>query len=174
MKQSQVILGIDPGYDRVGWAVGEGYGSQVKVLAYGCVQTSKRQSAAERYAKIDQELTQVITTFNPTTAGLEALFFTKNQTSGLQVAEARGVIISLLFRHHIQYQDYTPPQVKLSVTGNGRADKTAVKKMIGLLLPTIPQDVRPQLDDTLDAVAIMLTHAASLTTTQLNQTGRGQ
>jgi crossover junction endodeoxyribonuclease RuvC len=157
------IMGIDPGYDRVGWAVGQAHGSQIKVLGYGCVETDKTKSLIERYHQIDTQLVEILTTHRPTEAAVESLFFFKNQTTAMHVSEARGVIISCLFRQNVTFAEYTPLQIKQAVTGFGRADKKAVEKMVRLQLGLneVSSKSEQLLDDTLDALAILITHAAS-------------
>jgi crossover junction endodeoxyribonuclease RuvC len=155
-------MGIDPGYDRIGWAVGALTQGRLSVTAYGCIETNRQASRIERYQQLDTDLTQLLTQHQPTEAGVETLFFSKNQTTAMQVAEARGIIMSALFRQQVAIFDYNPMQIKQAVTGTGRADKTAVEKMVRLQL-RLPPTAAPkkELDDTLDALAILLTHAAS-------------
>lgn len=159
---TKIILGIDPGFDRIGWAIGQAQGSTINILDFNCIQTSKTESLVDRYQQIDTDLTAVLHKYQPTEAAIESLFFAKNQTSAMHVAEARGVIISCLFRQQIPYAEYTPLQIKQAVTGYGRADKPAVEKMVRLQLklPVIPGQSAKIIDDTLDALAIVLTHAS--------------
>jgi crossover junction endodeoxyribonuclease RuvC len=158
-----IILGIDPGYDRVGWCVGSvGQNFQLQVIKFGCIQTSPKQTLLERYQQIDTELTEVVRELHPTEAAVESLFFTKNQKTAMHVSEARGVIISCLFRHQVQFFEYTPLQIKQAVTGYGKADKAAVEKMVRLQLGSqISQQAGKIIDDTLDAMGIALTHMAN-------------
>ncbi len=155
----RVILGIDPGFDRVGWAVCKANRADLAVLDYGCIQTDKKESLVDRYRHINDNLTAIIERLHPTEAALESLFFAKNQTTAMHVAEARGVIISVLFRHQLTYSEYTPLQIKQAVTGYGRADKASVEKMLKLQLklPTLQEQLP---DDALDALAICLTRAS--------------
>lgn len=159
MIKTPVILGIDPGYDRVGWAVAQ-YNQQKKVvfLGYGCIQTSKKDSTAVRYLHIIQELRTLLEKHQPSEVALESVFFTKNQTTAMQVAEARGLIIGCCLNYTPHLFNYTPSQIKLAVTGNGTAAKPAVTKMValqtGLSLTTV-------IDDAVDAMAVAITHLAS-------------
>jgi crossover junction endodeoxyribonuclease RuvC len=152
-----IILGIDPGYDRVGWAVIDlSEKRSVTVLEYGCVQTDKKSSIMERYSVIVTELITVLTKYKPKEAALETLFFSKNTKTALRVSEARGVIISTLIPFGVSLTEYSPNQVKLTVTGYGTADKQAVEKMVRMQLKITDNNI---IDDTIDAVAIAFTHS---------------
>ncbi len=154
------LLGIDPGYDRVGWAIGQVNGAKIAVLGFGCIETDKNQTLIQRYQQIDTQLQEILEQFQPVEAAIESLFFFKNQTTAMHVSEARGVIISCLFRHQVGFAEYTPLQIKQAVTGFGRADKKAVEKMVRLQLG-LTQTNEKILDDTMDALAILITHASS-------------
>lgn len=153
------IIGIDPGYDRLGWAVADFVGSKRKLIDYGLITSERGLTIYERFKELDRQLTGVLLNYAPTEAAMENLFFQSNQKTVMKVAEARGVIMSALFRRDLPLFDYTPPQIKQAVTGFGRADKKAVSKMVQLELNLLTED--KLLDDTLDALAVMLTHAAS-------------
>jgi crossover junction endodeoxyribonuclease RuvC len=128
-----------------------------------CIQTSKDWSLTERYTEIDKQLSAIITKHTPSEAALESLFFFKNITTAMHVSEARGVILSSLLRHQVTCFEYTPLQVKQSVTGYGRADKSAVERMVEMQLGSQMKELKKPklLDDTLDAIAVALTHGAS-------------
>jgi crossover junction endodeoxyribonuclease RuvC len=160
-KRNEVVLmGIDPGYDRVGWAIGMLSGSTLRLKLFGAIETDKTDSLIARYQQIDRELDLLIQAHCPSEAALESLFFQNNQKTAMHVSEARGVMISTLFRNGILIAEYTPLQVKQSVTGNGHADKKGVEKMVRLSLgPTFAD--QKILDDTLDAIAVLITHASS-------------
>lgn len=131
-------------------------------MGYGCIETSKDEARVERYRQLDTTLTEILTKFHPTEAGVESLFFSKNQTTAIPVAEARGVILSALLRHQVEVFEYNPVTIKQAVTGSGRADKAAVEKMVRLQLQLPPvQGRKRDLDDALDALAVLVTHAAS-------------
>jgi crossover junction endodeoxyribonuclease RuvC len=154
-----LILGIDPGYDRVGWAVGEVNGAHdIRVVEYGAVQTNQKQTLIQRYQQIDTELTALVHRYQIAEAGIESLFFTNNQKTALHVSEARGVILSVLFRHNIQCAEFTPLQIKQAVTGFGRAEKSAVDRMLRMQYKLGQAKI---LDDTMDAIAVMVTHGVS-------------
>lgn len=150
------LLGIDPGYDRVGWCMLDP--SRSVVYSSGCIETDKRVSIYERYQQIDRELDQVIKKFRPTECGLENLFFQNNAKTAMKVSEARGVILSCLFRNHVEIFEYTPMQIKAAVTGNGLAAKSEIQRMVKVLTKC---EKLPKLDDEVDAIATALCHAAS-------------
>jgi crossover junction endodeoxyribonuclease RuvC len=151
-----ITLGIDPGYDRIGWSIGHGLGSKPKIIDFGCIQTSKTESLFDRYQFIEKHLQKIIEQYNPHDLAIETLFFSKNKKTALQVSEARGVILSCCTRNNLNIFEYYPNQIKLTVTGNGQANKTAIEKMVRLQLD-IPQ--KKIVDDAIDAIGIVLTHA---------------
>ncbi len=157
MKNNPIIIGIDPGYDRVGLAIGQKKEAKWQLYDYRCLQTNKQASLFTRYQQIAEELEVLITQHQVVEAGIESLFFFKNQSTALDVSEARGVIIATLLRQGIKIYEYTPLQIKQSLTGYGRADKKAVEKMVRMELTLQAKT----LDDTIDALAIMICHQAS-------------
>ncbi len=159
MSNTVTLIGIDPGYDRLGWAVGKVVQGKLIVVEYGCIVTNKKAPHSQRYVQIIQDFQAILQKHQPDEAALETLFFSKNQTTALAVSEARGVIISCLLLHHCTYAEYNPNQIKLSVTGYGKADKQAVEKMVRLQLGI--QSTEKILDDTMDALGILLTHSVS-------------
>ncbi len=156
--QPSTILAIDPGYDRLGWAMGQVESSKLKVKSYGCIGTNKKETLFKRYTQIIAELTQVIKDYNPTQLAIEDLFFSKNTKTAMKVSEVRGVIIGLCLSRGIEVYEYKPNQIKLAVTGSGRADKKAVDKMVRLQLNLPKEKI---IDDTMDALAILITHSAT-------------
>ncbi len=157
------ILGIDPGYDRIGWSVGQVAGNQLMLVDCGCILTDKKLTKVARYQQIYEQLGGIVAKFLPTEAAVESLFFSKNVSTALPVSEARGVIMTALFQNKVKFFEYTPNQIKVAVTGNGRADKRAIQQMVLLQLrlsAELKQKVSSQLDDTLDAIAIAIAHTA--------------
>lgn len=148
-----IILAIDPGYDRVGWAVGKKWKGKVVVIEYGCIQTRKHDDMISRYRQIDAELHEIISRLTPTKCIIESLFFFKNQKTALKVSEARGVIISCLLRNGVEITELTPLQIKSAVTGYGRADKKAVEKMVRLELKLENKNI---IDDAIDALGMLM------------------
>ena len=151
-----IILGIDPGIAIVGWGVIEYSGSRFKTLGYGSIQTPAGQATEERLAAIYESLKKLIATYHPDEVAVEELFFNTNQTTGIRVAEARGVIIMCAHQCGVKIAEYTPLQVKQSVVGYGRAEKQQVITMVTMLLGLSKP---PKPDDTADALAIAVCHA---------------
>ncbi len=151
-----VILGIDPGLAIVGWGVIEYDGVKFKTLGCGAIRTPAGMQTPERLVEIDKDLAEIINRYKPDQMAVEELFWNTNQTTGIRVAEARGVILCRAQREGIVINEYTPLQVKQSVVGYGRADKKQVISMVTLLL-NLPAPPKP--DDTADALAIAICHA---------------
>ncbi len=150
------ILGIDPGYDRCGWAVLEVAGNQQHVIAFDCLTPLKKKEKLERFALLWQSLDEIFSTYKPNQLAMETLFFSRNISTALPVSEVRGMLFALAFSRDIPITEYSPNQIKLSVTGYGRADKNQVMTMITKLLRL---EKSPKIDDTGDALAVALTHA---------------
>lgn len=149
------ILGIDPGYDRVGIAIIEN-----NILVHSeCFNTSAKDAFHIRLKEIGQRINIVITEFSPDVMALESLFITKNQKTAMKVAEARGVISYEASLKDIPIYEYSPPQIKVAVTGHGASDKSQIIKMIPLLLKV---KVKKALDDEYDAIAVALTCQAHI------------
>ena len=150
-----VILGIDPGLAIVGWGVVECLGGRFKTLGYGSIQTPAGMRTEERLHVIYKDLQAIIEHFKPDEMAVEELFFNTNVTTGIRVAEARGVILLCGEQRGLRIAEYTPLQVKQAVVGYGRAEKkqviTMVTSLLGLKAP-------PKPDDTADALAIAVCH----------------
>lgn len=158
---SKIVIAIDPGYDRIGWAVGQVLSQQkINLLSYGLIQTNKTDKLTVRYQQIDQEFETLLTEFAPQEAALESLVFCHNQTTAMHVAEVRGLLLASLLRHQVIISEYSPPQIKLAAAGSGRADKKGVEKMVRLQLKLPAQE--KIIDDTIDSLAILLTHVGQL------------
>lgn len=149
------FLAIDPGFDRCGWAVLDTKQS-AKPLAFDCMVTEKSHSFFDRLSTIITQLDQIIKTYHPTELAIETLFFSKNVKTAMRVAEVRGAITGLCLQHQMKIFEYSPVQVKQAATGNGKADKKAVEKMVRMQLGISP--TLELLDDTLDALAVGITH----------------
>lgn len=151
------IIGFDPGYDRLGWAVLDAeQGQTPAVVAHGCILTEKSAPLSERYLVIIKAVQELLNTHAPTTAAIESLFFNTNQTTAMRVSEARGILFAVLLPAGCTVAEYSPLQIKKAVTGYGRADKTAVSKMIQLQLKLAQL---PKNDDEMDALAVAFTHS---------------
>lgn len=156
------ILGIDPGFGRIGWGVIEGNKAQWRHVAHGCIQTAPRDTLAQRLAVLFESLDHIVETYQPDAAGIEELFFKQNVTTGIQVAQARGVLLLLLYKRNIPVVEIKPVQVKQAVTGYGHADKQQMMRMIRFLL-SLPHTMALQ-DDAADALAIALASSPQLRT----------
>ena len=154
------ILGIDPGVAIVGFGLIESDRGTLRMLQYGAITTLAGLPLAARLAQINRDIEELIGTFRPDEISVEELFFSKNITTGIAVAHARGVILCAAEKKKIPIYEYTPMQVKQAVAGYGLADKKQVMDMTRRLLKlkSVP---RP--DDAADALAIALCHARSAT-----------
>lgn len=150
-----VILGIDPGYAIVGWGVIEYKNNTHKPLAFGAITTEAHTDFNERLKQIYDDVCEIIERAKPDAMSIEKLYFTTNATTGIAVAEARGVILLAAKQHNVKIYEYTPLQVKTAVTGYGKAKKPQVMEMTRRLLHL--KEV-PKPDDTADALAIAITH----------------
>jgi crossover junction endodeoxyribonuclease RuvC len=144
------VLGIDPGYDRLGLAVLEGDPSRPTVVWSACV-TPAKGAPSERLAAVHAAVASAILQYAPDKLSLETLFFSTNKKTAIAVAESRGAILVAAGAHSIPVSEYSPAQVKLAVTGHGAADKAAIARMIPHL---VTLDARKRLDDELDAIAV--------------------
>lgn len=151
-----IILGIDPGLAIVGWGVIEYRNTRFRTLAYGSIQTPAGMRTEERLKAIYEGMKELIETYHPEAMAVEELFFTNNVTTGIRVAEARGVILLSAEQAGISIQEYTPMQVKQAVVGYGKADKRQVIAMVTRILNL---EKPPKPDDTADALAIAICHA---------------
>jgi crossover junction endodeoxyribonuclease RuvC len=147
------VLGIDPGTAIVGWGVVEGAGQDIKLVEYGTIRTPAKRPLAERVCLIYEELNQLLERFQPDGVAIETLFFGRNVSTALPVAHARGVMLLAVQQHNLPLKEFNPVEVKLAITGYGRADKQQMQQMVRLLLGL---DDIPRPDDAADAVAIAL------------------
>ncbi len=152
------ILGIDPGIAIVGWGVIEYNGNRFRTLGYGSVQTPSDMPTEDRLVKIHQGIGELIDTYAPDCMSIEEIFWNTNQTTGIRVSEARGVILLSAAQKKIQIFEYTPLQVKQAVVGYGRAQKKQIISMVTMLLGL---EKPPKPDDTADALALAICHAHS-------------
>lgn len=153
------ILGIDPGMAIVGYGLIETVNDSINLLTSGSIQTDKKLPDSKRLLEIYNDLTTVVQKYQPDCASVEELFFFKNQKTIIPVAEARGVILTVLEKLNIPTYSYTPIQVKQVLTGYGRAEKKEVEQMVRL---TLQSDMLPKLDDTVDAIAIAICHSRGI------------
>ena len=154
------ILGIDPGYATVGFGLVEAAGGQVRMLTYGTITTPADEALSKRLYRISADMEELIGTLCPDAVAVEELFFNTNLTTGIAVAHGRGVILCAAEKCGVPLYEYTPSQVKLSVTGYGKAEKRQVMDMTRRLLKL---KAIPRPDDAADALGIALCHARSVT-----------
>ena len=154
------ILGIDPGVATVGFGVIETQGGRQQMIQYGAITTPAGQPLAARLVQIAQDMETLINRFRPDEMSIEELFFSKNITTGIAVAHARGVILYTAQRMHLPVYEYTPMQIKQAVVGYGLADKHQVMDMTRRLLHL---EQIPKPDDAADGLALALCHARSAT-----------
>ncbi len=149
-----IVLGIDPGTTRIGYGLIRVSGMDLSHIESGLlpVLDTERRPAA-RLWNIEQEFRKLVQRARPDIVGIEKLFFTKNKKTAMRVAEARGVILKTAAELGLRIEEVSPSAVKISVTGNGRANKEAVAKMTNLMLKLPPRKV---VDDVTDALAIAI------------------
>lgn len=148
------ICAIDPGYDRLGVAVLEKSKEGEVLLFSSCITTPKSKPFEERLALLGTEINRLFGTYSPDGIAVETLFLTKNQKTVMYVAGVRGVIAYLAAKRKIPLYEYSPPQIKVAVTGYGKSDKKQVMQMIGRLI-SMPK--KKTFDDEYDAIAVGLT-----------------
>ncbi|WP_428771118.1 crossover junction endodeoxyribonuclease RuvC [Treponema sp. HNW] len=152
------VLGLDPGLASTGWAVVDYEDSRYRCAAQGVIETEKDLSRGERLLLIYNRLQEIIDAYEPSEAGMETLYFAKNVTSALCVAEARGVLTLCLCSNSIPLFEYSPNCIKKSVSGTAKADKALVQQYVKLLLGL---SEIPKPDHAADALAAAITHIHS-------------
>lgn len=150
------IIGIDPGTGILGFGVIDVVGSKITMVDAGVITTPPHTPHDERLEDIFHSLTEIMEATKPDACSVEKLFFTKNVTTAMTVAEARGVALLVARLHKIPIAEYTPPQIKQTISGYGKADKKQVQEMVRLQLGL--KEV-PKPDDCADALAAAITHA---------------
>ncbi len=152
------ILGIDPGTGLLGFGVIDVQGTRVQMVDAGVIRTPVKEDDAVRLLTIYEELSDIIAANNPTVMSVEKLFFARNVTTAMTVAQARGVVLLCGKQAGMQIFEYTPMQIKQAVTGYGKADKKQMQEMVRVLLKL--REV-PKPDDCADALAAALTYAST-------------
>lgn len=153
-----IVMGIDPGTAIVGYSIVEFVKNKYRILDYGCVYTDKDEDMPVRLEQIYDKLDGIIKIWKPEDMAIEELFFFKNQKTIIKVGQARGVITLCGQKNKLNLFSYTPLQVKMGVTGYGKADKKQVQEMVKVVLGM--QEI-PKPDDAADALAIAVTHINS-------------
>ncbi|MFI5254667.1 MAG: crossover junction endodeoxyribonuclease RuvC [Candidatus Limnocylindrales bacterium] len=153
-----IVLGIDPGTALTGYGLVERTGSRLRAIDYGCLETPSTMVLPERLVLIADGLIELIETHRPDLVAVERLYFNKNVQTALAVGQARGVALLTAARYGLPVHEYGPSEVKMAVTGYGRAEKDQVQRMVQTVLGLA---VLPRPDDAADAlaIAICLAHA---------------
>jgi crossover junction endodeoxyribonuclease RuvC len=146
-----IILGIDPGLATTGYGILTQVDGQISASDYGTIRTSPRAPRGERLRAIHRRVGELVATARPFAAAVEQLYFKRNVTSALAVGEARGVVLLALAEHGVPVLEFSPPEVKATLTGFGGADKEQMTRVVRMLLglPDMP-------DDAADALAVAL------------------
>lgn len=154
MEGGRIILGLDPGYGRMGFGVIYTDGKELQLLDYGVATTTSGDAFESRLLSLANDLHALFDHHNPDVVAIEKLFFGKSSTTAMKVAEARGVANLMSAQSGAPVFEFTPAQIKKAVTGDGKATKSAMQKMVKMLLglPKIPKP-----DDAADALAVAIT-----------------
>ncbi len=150
------ILGIDPGYAIMGWGVIEKNGNSFKPVAYGSLTTDKDMPMPQRLKSLYAGLMEIMAEYGPEEMSIEELYFNDNAKTAIFVGQARGVAILAGINSGLRIYEYTPLQIKMNITGYGRADKKQIQFMVKTMLNL--KEV-PKPDDTADAIAAAICHA---------------
>lgn len=150
-----IVLGIDPGLATMGWGVLKSERGRFETIDYGVVLTPKTETLPVRLAMLEEGVKKLVDKYTPDEIALEELFFNNNITTGINVAQARGVILLTCVKNCGRLYEYTPLQIKQALTGYGRAEKKQIQIMVKTLLRL---DGIPKPDDAADALAVALTH----------------
>lgn len=160
MNHDSIILGIDPGYGRLGIAIIKKKAGKETLLHSECFETDSKLLHFKRLLLLGEKINEIINEYRPNQVAIETLLWSKNKKTALQVAEARGVIIFQASKHNILLREFNPNQVKLAITGYGKSDKKQIICMVEKLLKISKQKTKKS-DDEYDAIAIALTCSAS-------------
>lgn len=155
------ILGIDPGTGILGFGIIEASKGKAQLVDAGVIRTPVKEDDAVRLQTIFEELTDIIVHSKPTVMAVEKLFFSQNITTAMTVSQARGVVLLCGQQAGLELFEYTPLQIKQSLTGYGRAEKKQIQEMVKVILKL---KAVPKPDDCADALAVAITH--SMTTSR--------
>jgi crossover junction endodeoxyribonuclease RuvC len=150
------VIGIDPGTGITGFGIIEASGQSKKLVDAGVIRTEPHTPIEQRLETIHRELSEIVADTKPEQAAVERLFFARNVTTAFAVSQARGVVILTLQHAGLPIHEYTPLQVKMAMTGYGRATKQQIQEMVRVMLALT--DI-PRPDDCADALAVALTHS---------------
>ena len=154
MPNKKRILGIDPGYERLGIAILENVGRDSRVIYSECFRTEAQLFHPERLKLISEKINKIIAEFKPDFLAIETLIFSKNTKTALKIAEVRGVVMSLAAMDGLEINEFHPNAIKLATTGYGRADK---KQIISMIRKILKLEKKIKYDDEYDAIAVALT-----------------
>lgn len=152
------VLGIDPGSNVTGYGIIEKNGRDFNTLKWGAISTKQYPSFPEKLKKIYDDLEEVIKSYRPTTAAVEKIFFAKNPQSVIKLGQARGVALLAAINAGLGIAEYTPLEIKQSVTGYGRAGKSQMQSMVAKIL-SLKENPKPF--DSSDALAVAICHIHS-------------
>lgn len=152
------IIGLDPGYARVGWGIIENEGSKLVVLNYGTIETKSKLNFPKRLEIIFSEINEILRTYRPGEMAIEKLFFQVNRKTAIDVAQARGVVLLAAELSNLSIFEYSPLQVKQGISGYGMATKQQIMQMCVRILNL--KEI-PTPDDAADALAIAVAHSHS-------------
>jgi crossover junction endodeoxyribonuclease RuvC len=157
-----IVLGVDPGTAATGYGIVERSGNRLRAIDFGCLETTPAQQLPVRLLEIHRAMRELIEEHRPDLIGVERLFFNRNVQTAFAVGQARGVVLLAAAQSGLPVFEYGPHEVKMAVTGYGRADKGQVQRMVQAVLG---MDALPRPDDAADAlaVAICTAHAQRLT-----------
>jgi crossover junction endodeoxyribonuclease RuvC len=153
-----LTLGIDPGVANTGFGLVGQQGDKLSHVSCGCILTSSQQTPQQRLSKIYQQLKQLIVQYRPDCVAVERLYFGKNSKTAMAVGQARGITLLVAAEAKVAVAEYTPLEVKLALTGYGRAEKRQIQQMVRILLKMAQV---PKPDDAADALAIAICHLHS-------------
>lgn len=153
------IIGLDPGTATTGYSILEKINGKIKILDYGCIRTAAGLKPNIRLNQIASDLLTIIQKWKPLQASVEKIYFKKNVKTAIDVAQARGVLIQKLTENNIEFNEYTPLEIKMAVCGYGKADKKMVQQMVKIILGLTHT---PKPDDAADAIAAAICLANSL------------
>lgn len=151
------VLGIDPGLASLGWGVVEVDGTKYRHIAHGVIKTTPRESPGERLMKLHHDISSIIRKYGPEQSGVENLYFARNATSAIPVAQARGVVLLALTECGVTIGEYPPQAIKQAIVGRGRAEKYQVQELVRMLLGL---ESVPKPDHASDALAAAICHIA--------------
>jgi crossover junction endodeoxyribonuclease RuvC len=152
------VLGIDPGYERLGISILEKVKGKEILIYSNCFKTSAKEKHSKRLSQIQKEIQKIIEEHRPKHLAIEKLFFNSNVKTAILVAEARGVVISSCATLGLDVFEYSPQEIKIAVTGHGKSDKKSVSRMVKIILNP-KKEIKS--DDEFDAIACAMTHLAS-------------